>query len=94
MSGVWTVSFDGSEHAAIDLAEGAPLSEHLTIVNSPILFGCRTGLCGTCACVLVSGNIPGPDEDEQEVLDLQPPVAGLRLACQIRLMDDIVLRAL
>ncbi|MBC6436085.1 2Fe-2S iron-sulfur cluster binding domain-containing protein, partial [Nostoc sp. HG1] len=36
------------------------LSEHLTIQNSPVLFGCRTGICGTCL-VEVNGTIPSPN---------------------------------
>ncbi len=41
------VQFEGDSHAPVLLPEGEALSHALTIQNSPVLFGCRTGICGT-----------------------------------------------
>ena len=38
-----------SGHAPVCLDERAELSRELDVSNSPLLFGCRTGVCGTCA---------------------------------------------
>lgn len=83
------VSFADPRFRPLQLPDGAQLSEHLDVSNSPVLFGCRTGLCGTCRSV-VEGALPPPDADEQEVLDIaadHPP--GARLLCQVRLRSDL-----
>jgi ferredoxin len=73
------------------LAEGANLSEHLTVENSPVLFGCRTGICGTCL-VQVDGDISPPGDEEQDLLDVVAPGdPRARLACQLELTADIEL---
>jgi ferredoxin len=70
------------------------LSENLTIHNSPVLFGCRTGICGTCLVEAI-GDIPAAKSDEQEMLDkLAPNVKNARLACQIDLAANIQMRRL
>ena len=69
------------------------LSAHLNIGNSPILFGCRTGICGTCVCVvrvLGTGSIAPPSEEERELLQLvAPEIPNARLACRIDLTAEI-----
>ncbi len=87
-----TVSFPGTGFAPLVLARESELSAVLTVENSPMLFGCRTGICGTCLCE-ARGEVPGPGPEEVEVLDLMVPGrAGARLACQIRLVADVSLR--
>jgi ferredoxin len=92
-AGVFAVSFPGSGHPPVRLPGGAPLSAHLTPANSPLLFGCRTGICGTCAVAVTVGDggaLPPPSADEAEVLDVVcPERPGARLACQIDLRADI-----
>jgi ferredoxin len=100
----FTVSFDkdavglqGQSFAPVYLAQNANLSEELDIHNSPILFGCRTGICGTCLVRAVQAhdkeNQSDPiGEDEQEMLELYAPKNGeARLACQIRLQCELTL---
>jgi ferredoxin len=98
------VAFPQSNYPAIALRPHQPLGQHLTIHNSPVLFGCRTGICGTCL-VKVLGTIPPPEMEEQEVLAVLVPdslsglVAGSatpnqpqpRLACQIDLTADLLI---
>jgi len=76
------------------LPHGANLSEVLTIENSPLLFGCRTGICGTCISRVEvrAGELPPPAEDEKDVLELLcPNEPKARLACQIRLSADLTI---
>ena len=84
-----TISFPGTNYTPLTLEKHQNLSEHLTVQNSPVLFGCRTGICGTCV-VVVEGNIPPPSEEEKEVLEtIAPTHPQIRLACQIDLTNDI-----
>jgi ferredoxin len=56
------------------------------------LFGCRTGICGTCLLRLEcsDGALPPPSVEEQELLDmLAPGDTQARLGCQIKLTSDI-----
>ncbi len=81
-----TLTFPGSRFGPMDVPDGAPLAEVLTPLCSPVWFGCRTGLCGTCVVRVVAepGLLPAPDADEREILDLvAPDVADARLACQL-----------
>lgn len=92
------VRFCSSKHPAVRLERGAALSEHLNVVNSPLLFGCRTGICGTCLSEVVSvenGALTPATPDEQELLDLIAPGAPrARLACQLELLADLTIRRL
>ena len=86
-----TVSFPNSTHPPVELSEDTPLSLGLTLENSPILFGCRTGICGTCL-VSATGDLEAPDAEEQEMLDvLTPDCSSARLACQIKAGENISL---
>ena len=83
------VRFPGTDYTQISLDKHQNLSEYLTVQNSPILFGCRTGICGTCL-VVVEGAIPPPNDDEKEVLEiLVPSNIPARLACQLDLTSNI-----
>jgi ferredoxin len=83
------VSFFDESFAPVELAEGAALSEHLDVRNSPLLFGCRTGICGTCL-IRVEGALPPASMEERELVDmLAPGDPHARLGCQIRLVGDI-----
>jgi ferredoxin len=92
------ISFSPESHAAVSLDDGAVLSEHLTIENSPVLFGCRTAVCGTCLIEVLAeenGNLAPATDDEKELLEIiaaDNPRA--RLACQLALSADIRIRYL
>ncbi len=82
MAGV-EISFPGTAFMPLKVNAHCCLAESLTVKNSPILFGCRTGICGTCL-VLVQGEVPPPSDQEREVLEvLAPGVPQARLACQL-----------
>ncbi|MGB3640556.1 MAG: 2Fe-2S iron-sulfur cluster-binding protein [Rivularia sp. (in: cyanobacteria)] len=83
------VQFTKTNYQSIELERNQNLAEYLTIENSPILFGCRTGICGTCI-VAIEGDIPPASEEEIELLEvLAPENPKARLACQIQLTNDI-----
>ncbi|MBD1840140.1 2Fe-2S iron-sulfur cluster-binding protein [Coleofasciculus sp. FACHB-501] len=83
------IRFPGTDYSPLTLEKHSNLSEHLTVQNSPVLFGCRTGICGTCL-VVIKGKIPAPSEDEKEVLEtLAPGNNQVRLACQLDLSSDL-----
>ena len=83
------IQFIETNYQPIELEINQNLAENLTIENSPILFGCRTGICGTCI-VAVEGDIPPASEEEKELLEvLAPENPKARLACQIQLTNDI-----
>ena len=90
------VSFSPASHCPISLARGSILSEHLDVANSPMLFGCRTGICGTCLIEVElqgNGELACPSDDEKELLELiAPGNPRARLACQIELRADIRIR--
>ncbi len=89
------IEFPGTDKSPVDLDAGANLSEKLTIHNSPILFGCRIGICGTCAVEVVAADDPLPERsfDESQFLEaMAPGQDAVRLACQIRINTNMKLR--
>ena len=87
-----TIEFVDAAYAAVPLVDGAILCEHLTLGNSPLLFGCRTGICGTCVVRVdvLRGALPPPAEDERELLALLAPGdPRARLACQLAAVADL-----
>src|SRR5215470_10340556 len=92
------VSFSSASHDPVSLERGSILSEHLDIANSPLLFGCRTGICGTCLIEVEAeenGQLTPPSADEKELLELiAPDNPHARLACQIELCADLRIRYL
>ncbi len=89
-----TITFPNSGHGPATLPHGASLSENLTVLNSPLLFGCRSGICGTCLVHVEAGyeRLAPPGEDEREALEVYAPGnPRARLACQLSLIADIAL---
>jgi ferredoxin len=87
------IEFIGSNKTAVDLKDGDNLSEKLNIHNSPILFGCRIGICGTCAIEIVEEDGPSlhpRTHDEVGFLEaIAPGQDKVRLACQIHINTNL-----
>lgn len=84
------VRFFDRAFAPVRLPVSSCLAEHLDVTNSPLLFGCRTGICGTCLVRIDGGDLPPPSDDEKELLDLLAPGdPQARLACQVELTCDV-----
>ena len=80
---------------SVEVSEGPSLAEELDAGNSPLLFGCRTGICGTCIVEVDGEPLPPPDEEEQELLEVMAPDnPKARLACQIDVRCDMTLHPL
>jgi ferredoxin len=74
------------------VADKSNLSECSDITNSPILYGCRTGICSTCLVNVTAGldNLSPATSDEQELLAIiAPDTSTARLACQFEVLGDI-----
>ncbi len=48
------------------------------------------GTCGKCKVKIIAGNAGAPDDTEQELLRKDELAAGIRLACRIKVQDDLV----
>lgn len=93
-----TVTFNGT---AIECESGERLRDVLleageTPHNDGAQYlNCRGfGTCGTCAVEIVEGDVDAKNAREEWRLDFPPHDAdsGLRLACQIRVEEDLVVR--
>jgi len=89
----WRVEFPHTAWPALELPDLTALSEALSVDNSPLLFGCRSGLCGTCLIEVEQsgeGQLMPPSADEVETLSIYAPDnPRARLACQIHLSADL-----
>jgi ferredoxin len=90
------VEFPGTIFAPLELPDLASLPLHLTVQNSPLLFGCRSGLCGTCLIEIEADEpMPAPDLAEVEALEIYAPGnPRARLACQLLVSSDLRIRKL
>ncbi|MBL8551697.1 MAG: (2Fe-2S)-binding protein [Hyphomonadaceae bacterium] len=93
-----TLTFPGTSFPPLELPERAPLSLHLTASNSPALFGCREGVCGTCLSrvIATNGDLEPPSAHERESLEVYAPdgETHARLLCQLQLTADIAVEKL
>lgn len=71
-----TVSWDPKFSSLLELAEACDL---------PVRWSCRSGVCHTCECGLISGSVKYDPEP------LDPPAAGNMLACCSRPQSDLVI---
>ena len=74
-----------------EVPEGTPLLDFCQTNDTPVPFGCTTGACGTCTCVMeyAPGAIAEADEDERELLEHTTDKEGARLACQAVVNGDV-----
>jgi ferredoxin len=89
------IEFIETPFAPAELPDAAYLADYLTAKNSPLLFGCRSGICGTCLIEVeeLTGRLPAPAELEAETLSLYAPDnPKARLACQLNLTTSITLK--
>jgi len=71
-----TVSWDPKFRSLLELAEACDV---------PVRWSCRTGVCHTCECGLISGSVMYDPEP------LEPPAAGNLLICCSRPREDVVI---
>ena len=88
------ISFDQNDQK-VALKAGTNLSLELNSKNSPVLFGCRTGLCATCLVEVLEGtqDLAPPDAKELEILSIYEGQGNnLRLACQLSPVKNLKLK--
>src|SRR6516162_3017404 len=71
-----TVPWDPKFQSLLELAEACDV---------PVRWSCRTGVCHTCECGLISGSVTYDPEP------LEPPAAGNVLTCCSRPREDLVI---
>src|SRR5688572_2866204 len=90
------IEFPDTSKPTVELECGSNLAEKLNIHNSPILFGCRIGICGTCAIEVLEEEgeplHPRTEEEKNFLETLAPGEDKLRLACQVKLNTHIKVR--
>lgn len=90
------IEFPGTAFPPVEVPDLACLPLHLTVLNSPVLFGCRSGLCGTCLIEvkpMCAGTLDPPGIAEHEALEIYAPGnPHARLACQLALSVDVHIR--
>lgn len=89
------IRFAEASHLPVQLKIGTNLAHGLDVRNSPILFGCRTGICGTCLIEVCASSEPlsPPGPLEQESLELYAEGnARARLACQLRAVTSMTIK--
>ncbi|MBV7314212.1 flavin reductase family protein [Shewanella sp. NIFS-20-20] len=85
-----TVSLTCGEHQHV-LAKGATLLDGVEALGLPVISPCRSGVCGSCKCQLVSGQVT---KHKLTHLTHQEIEAGVVLACSTTLNSDVVIAAL
>ncbi len=70
------------------------LSKELDANNSPILYGCRTGICGTCLVLVEEGmeNCSELGPDEKDFLEIVSDDSRARLTCQLKCKGPVKLK--
>jgi len=78
----------------IEAESGENFIENMDVMNSPVLFGCRTGICATCIVKVLEGseNLPPISDKELEVIDMYTKEPNCRLACQINVTGNVKLQ--
>ncbi|MAZ47890.1 MAG: ferredoxin [Halobacteriovoraceae bacterium] len=87
-----TFQLETKDNETIELEMGINLSKQLDATHSPILFGCRTGICGTCLVNILRGHehLTPASDDELELLEIMADdQSHPRLACQLKCSGDI-----
>lgn len=74
-----------------DVSDGGNLLAAALKNKVPVDHICRVGLCGTCQVRVIWGadSLSQPSDAERLLLDEAPLSEGVRLACQVRVFDDV-----
>lgn len=92
MSNTCKISFTNNSHSPVEVKKQSNPSEVLTRSNGPVLFGCKTGICGICTVEVQSGadSLTPATNVEKEVLGISARGnIKARLACQLSVVEDI-----
>lgn len=81
------------DNVSFEVATGSDLIEVAEENSTFLSFGCKSGMCGTCLITVVSGSesLPRPEPQESETLENMGATANHRLACQLKITEDIII---
>lgn len=80
------------DEVEIEVADGARLQDAIAQAGASIEFGCREGECATCIVEILEGadNLTPINENEDVTLMDDEKERGVRLACQLRILQGTV----
>ncbi len=86
------IYFAGEDNFEKEVADGSSLQSAVDSAGADVMFGCREGTCATCMIQVHEGkeNLSGPTEAEETTLLDDEIEAGIRLACQCKIMSGSV----
>ena len=81
-----------TDDLTIDVADNYPMIDMCEDHETSILFGCRDGACGACMIRVKEGknNLRKMEDDERDFLETMAAEEDERLACQCRVLGDVV----
>ena len=81
-----------TDDLTIDVDENYPLIDMCEDHETSILFGCRDGACGACMIRVKEGmdHLSPMEDDERDFLETMAADDDERLACQCRVLGDVV----
>jgi ferredoxin len=80
----------------VEVPVGTTVQQAVVLAKATLPFGCRLGSCGTCRCLILSGNenLNALTEAEQDLFDnLTHVAANERLGCQLVIQGDVVIQS-
>ncbi len=82
-----------TDKKTIDVEINAAIIDVCENEDTSILFGCRDGACGACLVRVVENpnNLSPMQEDERDFLETMAGRPDERLACQCKVLGDVVL---
>ena len=81
-----------TDDLTIDVADNYAMIDMCEDHETSILFGCRDGACGACMIKVKEGmqNLSKMEDDERDFLETMAAEEDERLACQCRVLGDVV----
>lgn len=82
-----------TDNKVLEAAHNAALIDLCEHEDTSILFGCRDGACGACLIRVVKNpqNLSPMEDQEKDFLDTMAATPDERLACQCRVLGDVVI---
>ncbi|MFK7825286.1 MAG: 2Fe-2S iron-sulfur cluster-binding protein [Oligoflexales bacterium] len=81
-----------TDDLTIDVADKYPMIDMCEDHETSILFGCRDGACGACMIRVKKGmnNLSKMEDDERDFLETMAAEEDERLACQCKVLGDVI----
>jgi ferredoxin len=82
-----------TDKKSIDVEKNSAIIDVCENVETSILFGCRDGACGACMIRVLENpqHLSAMEEHERDFLETMAAREDERLACQCRVLGDVVI---